>query len=63
MTSHVTSPRLAPSRILINLAEGRLDETELEALATWLSAEAMEEPPVAVLERAVRLSDRVYTTV
>jgi hypothetical protein len=40
-----------PSRILVDLAEGRLDHLELDAMVTWISANA----PQALPERLVEL--------
>lgn len=44
-----------PSRILVDLAEGWLDESELEAVADWLSASA----PATSLPHLVDLGLRV----
>jgi hypothetical protein len=51
-----------PSRILFDVAEGRLDEVELEAVAAWLAATAAE-PPAELLERGMGVGRRLLATV
>jgi hypothetical protein len=35
-----------PSRIMVDLAEGRLDQAELDAIVTWISASASQASPL-----------------
>ncbi len=42
-------------RILIDLAEGRLDPAETETVVDWLRASGNDEPPAWVVNRAVRI--------
>ena len=51
-----------PSRILLDVAQGKLDEGELEAVAAWLAATAVE-PPVEVLERGIGVGRRLPVAV
>jgi hypothetical protein len=44
----MTPPHPVP-RLLQDLAEGKLDESELEALAIWLTAQGLTETPGQVL--------------
>lgn len=63
MISQVVASALEPpSRLLLDLAAGRLDEPELEALAVWLAAEAVE-PPSPLIERAVGLARHACVTI
>jgi hypothetical protein len=43
-----------PSRILLDVAEGNLDEDGLEAVAAWLIAGAPDAVPEHVIERGLR---------
>ena len=47
-----------PSRILLDVAQGQLDDAELEAVAAWFAATAAE-PPAEVLERGIGLGRRL----
>ena len=49
-----------PSRILVDLAEGWLDESELEAVADWLSASAPATPPSHLVELGLRARHEAY---
>ncbi len=44
-----------PPRLLIDLAEGRLESSEIEAVEMWLRADGLVAPPPWVLRRAERL--------
>lgn len=44
-----------PSRILVDLAQECLDESELEAVADWLSASAPAAPPQHLVELGLRV--------
>jgi hypothetical protein len=48
-----------PSRILVDLAEGRLDQLELDALVTWISASAPQALPERLVELGVYAPHRV----
>ena len=45
-----------PPRVLIDLAEDRLQPPEVEAVELWLRAEGLTEPPPWVLRRAERIA-------
>jgi hypothetical protein len=53
----------SPSRILIDLAEGRLGESELDAVAAWLGASAPAEAPEHLVKLALSTSSDVFATV
>ena len=55
MTSH-PSARLSASRLLLDLAAGRLDPAEVDALTLWLQSEATFDPPDWVQRRAERIA-------
>ena len=44
---------LRPTRILLDIAENRLDEDELEAVGAWLQASAPADPPADLVKRAI----------
>jgi hypothetical protein len=45
-----------PPRVLIDLAEERLDPSEIEAVELWLGADGLTPPPPWVLRRAERIA-------
>jgi len=44
-----------PSRILLDLAQGELDEQELAAVAAWIKASSRAQPPQDLVDRALSL--------
>lgn len=42
-----------PPRILLDLAEGKLGQDEVDAVRAWLLAGGLTEPPEQLLERAL----------
>ncbi len=61
--SRNTEHAAQPSRILVDLAEGSLDESELEAVADWLSASAPAAPPQHLVELGLRARREAYAAV
>lgn len=55
MTTHRGARRSA-SRLLLDLAAGRLEPAEVDALTVWLQREATLEPPDWLLRRAERIA-------
>jgi hypothetical protein len=55
MNEQKRSPGGELPRLLIDLAESRLDGPEVEAVELWLRAEGLSEPPPWVLRRAERI--------
>jgi hypothetical protein len=48
------------SRVLIDLAEGRLDDSELDAVTAWLSASAPADLPERLVELGLNARTGVY---
>jgi hypothetical protein len=62
-SSRNTEHAARPSRILVDLAEGWLDDNEVEAVAEWLSASAPAAPPQHVVELGLRARREAYSAV
>jgi hypothetical protein len=61
-TSLVDRPT-GPSRILIDLAEGRLTGSELDVVDAWLTASAPAEAPEQLVKLALNTRSDVFATV
>ena len=56
---NVLTPQPQVPRLFRDLAEGRLNEAEVEALADWLTAQGLSEPPESVLARGLQVGHQI----